>query len=96
MTDYTSRELFIVPEKQLIELLYAYNKLQALENGGVDNWIWYGGSLRDFLRDFVTEHPQLVDEDEDDVTFDFIAEYDLVDYQTLDELITGTKWEIED
>ena len=94
MADYTSRELFVVPEKQLVKLLSAYNQLQALVSGGVDNWGWYGESLGNFLRDFVTEHPQLVDEDEDDVTFDFIAEYDLVDYQTLEDLINDKVWTI--
>ena len=92
MTTCTSRELFVVPEKQLIKLLSTYNQLRALVSGGVNNWEQYGESLGGFLRDFVTEHPQLVDED--DVTFDFIAEYDLVDYQTLEDLINDKVWTV--
>ena len=47
MTEYHSDELFIVPEKELIKLLSGYNKFLALENGGVDNWQWYGESLHE-------------------------------------------------
>lgn len=40
-----------ISEDELRELLYDSLKLEALENGGVDNWEWYGASINDFLKD---------------------------------------------
>ncbi len=34
-----------VDEKRLAELIRNEQKLKLLENGGVDNWDWYGDSL---------------------------------------------------
>lgn len=45
-----------ISEKELVELLAAYFKLQALEAGGVDNWIWYGESLHEEIRNFIEEN----------------------------------------
>ena len=39
----------LIERKKLISLISDSLKLQALENGGVDNWEWYGVSLTDFL-----------------------------------------------
>lgn len=36
-----------ISEKRLKELERAAAKLQALENGGVDNWEWYSESLKE-------------------------------------------------
>lgn len=33
-------------------LLKRDDKLQALENGGVDNWEWYSDSLADFYKEY--------------------------------------------
>lgn len=40
----------IIKEDELRELIYAANKCCALEQGGVDNWTWYGESCHDFLE----------------------------------------------
>lgn len=40
-----------ISEDELREFLYDSLKLAALENGGVDNWEWYGTSINDFLKD---------------------------------------------
>lgn len=37
-----------ISESELCELIHDSMKLCALENGGVDNWEWYGASIRDF------------------------------------------------
>lgn len=37
----------LIEEKELARLLRNSAKLAALENGGVDNWDWYGDSLDD-------------------------------------------------
>lgn len=42
---------YIVEENLLKELWINDLKLAALENGGVDNWEWYGESINDFLKE---------------------------------------------
>lgn len=41
---------YIVDEKTLLDLLESSLRLQALEAGGVDNWMWYGDSIDDFCQ----------------------------------------------
>ena len=36
-----------IPEAEYTRLLMSEKVLRALESGGVDNWEWYGESLRD-------------------------------------------------
>ena len=67
----------LVEEKELLELLEAYNKLQALENGGVDNWEWYGASLEEFLEAWIAESGLDPNSDWD---FTSMAEEDLNHY----------------
>ena len=40
-----------ISEKRLKELERAAAKLQALENGGVDNWEWYSESLKEWNKE---------------------------------------------
>lgn len=47
---------FLISEKDLRELLNGYLHYVALESGGVDNWDWYGESIRDFLRENEVKH----------------------------------------
>lgn len=46
---------YILTEEQLERLLTAALRLTALESGGVDNWDWYGESIRDFIGSWVNE-----------------------------------------
>lgn len=39
-----------VSGSELIELIHDSMKLCALENGGVDDWEWYGISISDFEK----------------------------------------------
>lgn len=71
-----------ISEKELIELLAAYFKLQALEAGGVDNWIWYGESLHEEIRNFIEENkldPD-VDWDFEDMAHAELEGYDICYY----------------
>lgn len=68
----------LVKEDELLHLLEQNFRLIALENGGVDNWEWYGESLGDFLSEWVRR--KKVDPT-DDWTFEDIAEEDLMDYE---------------
>ncbi len=40
---------YIISEERLKELLEEEARYIALENGGVDNWEWYGASIQDYL-----------------------------------------------
>ena len=44
-----------ISNKRLRELELAERKLQALENGGVDNWEWYDQALGSFIKDIEAE-----------------------------------------
>ena len=39
-----------ISKEKLIELFAAYEKLCALENGGVDDWEWYSCTINDYLN----------------------------------------------
>lgn len=39
-----------ISKEKLIELFAAYEKLCALENGGVDDWEWYSFTINDYLN----------------------------------------------
>ena len=54
---------YILTREQLLELLTSHNKLIALESGGVDNWGWYGASIRDFINEWIREEGVNPDED---------------------------------
>lgn len=78
-------EYYKISKKRLLELLEADAKLEALENGGVDNWKWSGASMSDYLFSYIQEiHPDMEDDDKDDFWFDSIAEERLKNYETLD------------
>ena len=63
-----------VSESKLRELIYDSLILCALQNGGVDNWEWYGASIHDFL-----EANSVQGEDEYD-----IAEKELENYEEVE------------
>ena len=46
----TNEETVNISKKRLEYLERAYTKLTCLENGGVDNWEWYGESLEEFRK----------------------------------------------
>lgn len=63
---------YYICESELLELLTAYHKLAALENGGVDNWRWYGYAVMDYL------------EGADKKSFDEIAKDELEAYEVVE------------
>ena len=63
----------LVPEQKLLRLLEGYARLVALENGGVDNWEWYGESLGNYLDNYF--------DDEKYHEFSEIAEETIKNYQ---------------
>lgn len=73
----------LVPKDELKDLLYDSLKLQALECGGVDNWSWYGDSVRDFIDAAKADYN--IPEDDDDFDISDMAEVDVEGYRTVEE-----------
>ena len=54
----------LISKEQLEKDINGYLQHSALENGGVDNWSWYGASLGDFLENHgAMEFSELVEEE---------------------------------
>lgn len=68
----------LVPEAELRDYIRAWLRLQALESGGVDNWDWYGYSLRDFLENWAKETGR--DPEDEDLDFDEIVNEEIEEY----------------
>lgn len=77
-----TEKMYIISEKDLLELLEAYHRLAALEGGGVDNWDWYCESCADFINDYVHENDIDFSEDSDieDFWFSDIAKIEVEQY----------------
>ena len=73
----------LVPKDELKDLLYDSLKLQALEVSGVDNWTWYGDSVRDFIDAAKADYN--VPKDDDDFDISDMAEVDVEGYRTVEE-----------
>lgn len=67
-------------EDKFKRIYCGYLKYLALQNGGVDNWSWYGDSLGDFLKEcYLENHPDKTLEDlfNEDYDFDMVVDEDL-------------------
>lgn len=54
----------LISKEQLEKYIQGYLQYIALENGGVDNWSWYGASLGDFLENHgAMDFSELVEEE---------------------------------
>lgn len=73
----------LVPKDELKDLLYDSLRLQALDCGGVDNWDWYGASIRDFIDAAKADYN--VPEDDDDFDISDMADVDVESYRTVEE-----------
>lgn len=73
----------LIPKDELKELLCDSLKLQALEVSGVDNWSWYGESVRDFIDAAKADYN--VPEDDDDFDISDMADVDVEGYRTVEE-----------
>lgn len=68
----------IIPKINFIKIYSGYLKYRALQRGGVDNWIWYNESLRDFQDKAIAELRNVKDlPDIDECDFITIAEIDI-------------------
>lgn len=72
---------YLISEKELKEMLYAVNSLQALEWGGVDNWSWYGESFSDYVEHYIEDNQLNKDEINEDFNIDDIVELEIKRYE---------------
>lgn len=75
------KKFYKVEETDLLNMLEAYEKLTTLEEGGVDNWEWYGDSLTDRLI-FLREEYGI--SDEKDFYFEDVAKIQLKNYEEIE------------
>lgn len=74
------KKFYKVEEKDLLDMLEAYERLAALEESGVDNWEWYGDSLTDRLI-FLGEEYGV--SDKKDFYFEDVAKIQLKNYEEI-------------
>ena len=72
---------YLISEKELKEMLYAVNSLQALEWGGVDNWSWYGESFSDYAEYYIEDNKLNKDEINENFNIDDIVELEIKKYE---------------
>ncbi len=48
-------KFYLVDEETMRAFVEAFHKMCALNEGGVDNWSWYGESLKDYLASWDCE-----------------------------------------
>ena len=72
---------YLISEKELKEMLYAVNSLQALEWGGVDNWSWYRESFSDYVEHYIEDNQLNKDEINEDFNIDDIVELEIKRYE---------------
>lgn len=75
-----SEKYYKISERQLLELLADSAKLIALENGGVDNWNWFGDSIKEFFNQVIEENQLTPD---DDFWFEDVAKLDIKLYEEI-------------
>ena len=64
-------KFYSIREDDLIRLLADHYKLNALINGGVDNWEWYGEAIQSDLAEWKETFKK------DALTYEEIAEFNL-------------------
>lgn len=72
---------YTITRAQMLNFLAAEMKLEALENGGVDNWGHYGDAISDYQRSWLDYWDfSIVDEEDVPETFEEMAEYEIGQY----------------
>ena len=86
-----NNDMILISKDCLYDLIRDSNILTALEIGGVDNWDWYGESIRDYTETWKRENPcRWVGIYPDDIDIETISKLEVEEYRTLSELIGDT------
>ena len=81
-------DMIIISRAELYDLIRDSNTLAALEIGGVDNWDWFGYSIKDYVNTWMVENPDCwAGTRSEDVDIETISMFDIEKYQTVPELM---------
>lgn len=81
-------DMIIISRAELYDLIRDSNTLAALEIGGVDNWDWFGYSIRDYINTWKAENPDYwAGMHSKDVDIETISMLELERYRTVSELM---------
>lgn len=75
-------KFYKLSEKQLLNLVKDSVEMAALNRGGVDNWHWYGDSIRYFVDEYQKENG-IDPEENEDYGLDEIAREDMNMYEEI-------------
>ena len=67
-----------ISEEELRDLLDAYYRFTALEQGGVGSWSWYDDSMEDFIKNYNEENPNYKVKYMEDIAYIEIENYDVI------------------
>ena len=85
-----NNDMILIPKETLLDLICDSNTLAALEIGGVDNWDWYGCSIRGYIDDWKQDNPHSwAGIDPEDIDIETISRLELAEYRTLSDLMDG-------
>ena len=83
-----NNDMILIPRETLFDLICDSNTLAALEIGGVDNWDWYGYSIREYVDAWKRDNPHSwAGIDPEDIDIETMSKFELEEYRTLSELI---------
>ena len=72
-----------IPENRLRDFIESEEILTALQDGGVDNWSWYGESLYDYYKAYSDENN--LEEYPPDLEIETIVDNEIKRYEVLNE-----------
>ena len=72
-----NKEYVLVPKSEFQDMIEKYLCMLAGENGGVDNWEWWGESIDAFIKSY-NEGNNTNFEDMDEVIEDFANAYETI------------------
>ena len=83
-----NNDMILIPRETLLDLICDSNTLAALEIGGVDNWDWYGYSIREYVDAWKRDHPHSwAGTDPEDIDIKAMSRLELAEYRTLSDLM---------
>lgn len=81
-------DMIIISRAELYDLIRDSNTLAALEIGGVDNWDWFGYSIKDYINTWKAENPDCwAGTRSEDVDIETISMFELEGYRTIEQLM---------
>ena len=84
-----NNDMILIPRETLLDLIRDSNTLTALEIGGVDNWDWYGYSIREYVNEWKRNNSyRLTGTDSENIDIETMSKFELEEYRTLSDLMS--------